>query len=523
MESLQLTKRVSSVEEMSKTREVLFVTIICMTQLLNQASLGQTLSILHIIGSSFGITDAAELSWLIAGYSLTVGTFILIFGRMGDVFGYKRLVILGLAWYAVWSLVSGLAVYLNKVLFIFSRALAGIGPSMTLPNALAMLGYAYDPGLKKKIAYSLFAAVSPTGIVLGATFAALFALTWWPWAFFTSAIVTAATALLAWLVLPDLPKSDHALAVKDAKNTIHRYFIQLDLAGSFTGVLGLVLFNFAWNQAVLTGWQAPYVCVTLVLGILFLAAFIHIETHVSTFPLIPREAFNRDTAFILGCIACAWGTFGVWIYYIWQDFEVVRGLPPLLTCAWKTPVTIMGLVAAMATVVVLKYLHPSWVMVIALVATIVGTVLPATAPEHQSYWGQIFACLMIMAWGLDLSFPAATLQLSDHMRREHQGVSASLVNTVVNYSISLALGFAGTVEREVSKGLVGREKTLKGFAAAWYFGIGLAGLGLALSVVYVLLRFRREKQSRGQEMSGAETRWITGAVWHTFRMFKTSQ
>lgn len=102
-----------------------------------------------IIGASFGITDASELSWLTAAYSLIVGTFILIFGRMGNVFGYKRLVVIGLGWYSLWSLVSGLAIYSNQVLFIFSRALADIGSSITLPNALAMSGYAYEPGLKK--------------------------------------------------------------------------------------------------------------------------------------------------------------------------------------------------------------------------------------------------------------------------------------------------------------------------------------------------------------------------------------
>lgn len=63
---------------------------------------------------------------------------------------------------------------------------------------------------------------------------------------------------------------------------------------------------------------------------------------VYSFPLIPREALNRDTAFILGCIAGARGTFGIWIYYIWQTFEVVRGASPLLASAWKTPVIVLG-------------------------------------------------------------------------------------------------------------------------------------------------------------------------------------
>lgn len=415
---------------------------------------------------------------------------------MGDVFGYKPLVIIGLVWFSIWSLVSGLAIYSNKVLFIFARALAGIGPSISLPNALAMLGYAYEPGFKKQLAYGLFAAVSPTGIVLGATFASLFALAWWPWAFFASAIVIAAVAAIAGIMLPDSPKGNDTYHLQGIKTSIHHYIVQLDLLGSVTGVLGLVLFNFAWNQAVLTGWQAPYIGVTLALSLTSLVTFVYIETHVSTYPLIPREAFNHDTAFILGCIACAWGTFGIWIYYIWQYFEVVRELPPLLACAWKSPVTLMGFVAAMSTAYILNKIHPSWVMVLAMIATLVGTVLPATAPEDQIYWAQPFVTLILMPWGMDMSFPAGTLQLSDRMSKEHQGVSASLVNTVVNYSISLALGIAGTVEREASQGLNGREKVLKGFQGAWYFGIGLAVLGLALSLFFVAMRYHRERVGR---------------------------
>lgn len=151
---------------------------------------------------------------------------------------------------------------------------------------------------------------------------------------------------------------------------------------------------------------------------------------------------------------------------------------------------VMGFVAAGSAVFILNRMHPSWVMVIAMLGSIGGTVLPATAPPDQTYWAQIFPCFFIIPWGLDMSFPAATLQLSNQMAKEHQGVSASLVNTVVNYSISLALGFAGTVEREVSMRYTAREKTLRGFRAAWYFGIGLSVLGLALSFVFVLLRYQ---------------------------------
>jgi MFS family permease len=108
-----------------------------------EAGIGQTISIIHIIGDSFGITNQLELPWLIAGFSLTVGTFILFSGRLGDIYGYKRMLIIGLAWYALWSAIPGFAVWSNKVLFIFARVLAGIGPAICLPNALAILGASY--------------------------------------------------------------------------------------------------------------------------------------------------------------------------------------------------------------------------------------------------------------------------------------------------------------------------------------------------------------------------------------------
>lgn len=147
--SNSLARAPSIAEQLPLSREILFVSVVVLAQFTTQAGLGQTLSILHIIGHDFGITSPAELSWLIAGYSLTVGSFILISGRMGDVFGWKRMFVIGFAWFSVWSIVAGLAVYSNHVLFIFARVLQGIGPAITLPNGLALLGSTYNPGPRK--------------------------------------------------------------------------------------------------------------------------------------------------------------------------------------------------------------------------------------------------------------------------------------------------------------------------------------------------------------------------------------
>ena len=90
-------------------------------------------------------------------------------------------------------------------------------------------------------------------------------------------------------------------------------------------------------------------------------------------------------------------------------------------------------------------------MVVAMLAFLVGTVLIATAPVSQTYWAQTFLCLIIIPFGMDISFPAATVVISDAVPPDQQGLAASLVNTVVNYSISLALGMAGTVDKQIDE------------------------------------------------------------------------
>ena len=164
-DNLELAKTKSIAETMSPLREFFFVGLLCSAQFVTQAGLVGTLNILHIIGSELGITDPGVLSWLIAGYSLTVGTFILLFGRCGDLFGYKNMLIIGFVWFAVWNMVAGCSVYApgngGQVLFIFSRVFGGIGPAILLPNALGLLGATYNEGKRKDMVFSLFGACAP--------------------------------------------------------------------------------------------------------------------------------------------------------------------------------------------------------------------------------------------------------------------------------------------------------------------------------------------------------------------------
>ena len=257
---------------------------------------------------------------------------------------------------------------------------------------------------------------------------------------------------------------------------------RFDFAGSVTGVVGLVLVNFAWNQGPSVGWGKPYVYVLLILGILFLVAFLFVEHHAVQ-PLLPPNTINVETGFTLGCIAVGWSSFGIYVFYIWQFMEVLRGSSPLSATAQFVPVGFSGLCAAITTGFLLSRVKSSYIMLASMTAFTLGTVVIATAPVDESYWTHLFVSLIIMPWGMDMSFPAGTIILSNRVPKGHQGIAASLVNTVINYSISIGLGIAGTVESQVNKD---GSDTLKGYRSAWYTGIGLSGMGIVLSTLYVI-------------------------------------
>ena len=276
---------------------------------------------------------------------------------------------------------------------------------------------------------------------------------------------------------------------------------RFDYEGAVTGVAGLVLFNVAWNQAPIVGWQTPYVYVLLILGVLFSAAFFFFERRAAR-PLVPLDALSGNVGLLLGCVGLGWASFGIWLFYLWQMWEVLRKLTPLNAAAQMVPDVFAGFCAAVTTGFLLGMLPTGYIMVIAMVAFCAGNVLLATMPVDQIYWTQTFLSLLITPWGVNLTFPTATVILSNFEPPEHQGIGASLVNTIVNYSISIGLGIAGTVEVHVNNGGKNPTDILKGYRGAWYSAIGLSGLGVLLSLYFALneskSKSKRESKSRAK-------------------------
>lgn len=346
--------------------------------------------------------------------------------------------------------------------------------------------------------FSLYGATAPNGFLVGGVFIALFTQftsNSWAWGYWVMGIVCLICAVLTPFVIPE-GKDDQV----DRTNCTWAHF---DIPGSLAGILALVLINFSWNQGAVVGWPQAYVYVCLILGILSFIAFIFIESR-APFPLLPIKQLNREIILVLSTIAAGWGSFGIWIFYLVQMLQVLRFESPLLTIAHMAPVGISGAIAAFTSGFLISRIRPPMILLASMCAFCTANILLATMPVNQIYWAQTFVSAIVAPWGMDMSYPSASILLSDKMPREHQGLAASLVNTAINYSISIALGVAGTIESRINPD---GTRLLEGYRSAWYFAIGVSGLSIAISAIMILEHIAEEKK-RKEVVAKAEDKML---------------
>lgn len=456
-------------------REVLFIICVCAAQLLSLAGLAQTVAPVVRLAEIFDFKDPGRTAWPTAAYSLTLGSMILPAGRLGDMFGHRKLLLIGWVWFGAASLGCGFSYMGGSATLIGCRAVQGIGPALCVPNGLALFGRTFPIGMKRNIAMGLFGGMGPVGFVLGATFSSLLTeLDWWPCGYWAMSIACGLVAIMSYFVIP--PDK-----LKLFSKAGHHLWVDFDLLGAVTGVGGLVLINFALNEAPIVNWTEPYIGVLLGVGLISMCAFIYIELRVATYPLIPIKKLHRNAAFTLACIAAGWGSHGIWLYYLFLLFEEVRGHTMLSACAMIWPVAPVGFVAALGVGFLQKKIKVPYLMSIAMFCFLMGSLLLATAPAHQTYFANTLVSILITPFGMNWSFPTGVILMSNAVPRENQGIAASLVSTMVNYSISTGLGFAGSIDRYVST----EHGTIAGYRGAWYFGVGLSTLGLLISFYFI--------------------------------------
>src|SRR6478609_2366610 len=220
-----------------------------------------------------------NLQWVVSAYAILFGGALLLGGRLADIFGRRRLFMIGLAIFSGASLLCGVS--WSEGSLIAFRALQGLGGALFAPAALSILMTTFAEGAERNRALGIWGAASGSGGAVGVLLGGvLTSYLNWSWIFFINVPVGIAAALLAPVLLresrPDLG---------------HRHF---DFLGAATVTSGLMLFVYALTRGTNAGWGTPETLALLAGSIALIFAFIVIELR-SPWPLLPLRIFRSRT------------------------------------------------------------------------------------------------------------------------------------------------------------------------------------------------------------------------------------
>ncbi|MET9478383.1 MFS transporter [Streptomyces sp. NPDC002922] len=263
-------------------------------------------------GLGFALTN---LQWIATAFALAAAGFTLLFGRVADIVGRKRLFLCGMAVLGAASLLGGLAT--SPEVLLVARVLQGLATAAVTPAGLALLTTAFKEGPLRERALGLNGALMSAGFTAGAILGGLLTdLLSWRWAFFINVPV----ALLVLVLAPSV--------ITDSRPTGRP---KLDIPGAVTVTGGLLALVFGLTQAGRTGWTAPTTLGALLAGVALLAAFRSVEKRAAI-PLVPVRILKRRSVIwgnTAGLIAFVTETSLVFLLTLY--LQEVLGYTPLTT------------------------------------------------------------------------------------------------------------------------------------------------------------------------------------------------
>ncbi|GAD97553.1 efflux pump antibiotic resistance protein, putative [Paecilomyces variotii No. 5] len=431
----------------------------------NMVGLAAGLEISKELGVSVGPGNA---NWAAASYPLTQGTFVLISGRLGAVYGHRTVLIGGAIWFVIWTLANGFCN--NFVSFNVARAFSGIGGALIMPNAVALISSTIPPGKVRNITLGFFGASAPIGSYLGAIWAGIFVqYVKWNWIFFSLAILGVITFGILGILLP----RDHPV---DRNGKV-------DWIGATLGTGGLIAFNVAWNQAPASGWKEPFEIALLVVSMVLIAAFVIWQSKFAETPIMPLDIWMAPSfAALTLVVLLSFMSNGIFLWYMVAWLQILRDKTILQFGVEWTPFGIVATIGTFISAWLIRRLAAQWILAIGSASILIANVLLATMPAQQTYWAQVFPATIFMAFCPDFVYVAAQIVTSNSVKRKEQGVAASLIGVLNLYGNSLGLGFAGTIETEVNKH---RPDPILGYRAALSFGGGIALIAVVLASLFV--------------------------------------
>ncbi|KAK6380724.1 hypothetical protein LTS17_004924 [Exophiala oligosperma] len=451
--------------------EVLFVFSIIMSQFLTEYFVSGFTVILPVLIRELNVPQASSV-WPATAFSLVIASTLLVFGRLGDMWGAYPIFLWGLVWLLVWSIIAGFSI--NPLMLIFCRALQGLGAAAFLPTGVMLMGSLYRPGPRKNLVFAIYGTSAVFGFFGGIFVAGIVGqFLRWGFYFWIGAIMTAISLTTSIFSIP----SSRSKGTSSSK-------VRMDYAGAFTIVLGITLTVFAITQSAHapSGWRTPYIPACLGLGIICLLAAAYFATYVSSQPLVPASIFTTSSMTpLLLALFLLYGTWGIFSVYGTLYFQNIMSATPLQVVAWYVPLGVAGLLLSILEGFILHLVPGRVLLVISGLGAVGSQLLLALIPgSDANYWAWIFPATILSTIGIDLSTILMTVFVTTKFPIAQQGLAGAVINSTLQLGVAFCLGLTDIIQSAT----VEEAGLARSYKNTFWFGVGVAAVGLALMAVW---------------------------------------
>jgi EmrB/QacA subfamily drug resistance transporter len=472
--------------DLSTRRRWLALYVLCLADLMIVLDSTIVNVALPSIRTDLGFSEAS-LAWVVNAYLLTFGGFLLLAGRLGDLYGQKRVFLFGIAEFTVASLLCGLAN--SQTFLIVARAIQGLGAAIVSAIALSLIMILFTEPAERAKAMGMIGFVlsggGAAGVLLGGTLTDLLS---WHWIFLVNVPVGIAAVLLCRVLLP--PDA----AVRRGS---------LDIAGAITITASLMLAVYAIVNGNQKGWTSGQTLGMLGVAFLLLAAFLFIETRAAA-PLMPLGIWkvrNVASANVTGALLAA--AMFAWFFLSALYLQRVLGYSALEVGFAFLPATILWGASSLllSDKLVLRFGIKA-PLIGGLALYLVALLLFARAPLDGNYFVDVLPAMLVLGIGGGITFNPILLAAMSGVHPTEAGLASGVVNTSFMFGGALGLAVLASAAASRTESLSNAgHGALAALNGGYHlaFMIGAAFAVAAMVVAAVLIRAEAPVPMHGAE------------------------
>ena len=378
--------------------------------------------------------SASALPWIINAYVLAFGGLLLFGGRVGDLFGRRRVLRAGLVVFTLASLLGGAGVSVEML--IASRGLQGLGAALVAPNVLALIATTFPVGKPRNSAMAVYAAMSAVGMTVGVLVGGvLTGFLGWRWVFLIN--VPIGLAVLA-----------GTRVLVEGQRTAGR----LDWLDAVSGAGAVVGLAFGLTRGGEHGWSDPVTLGAFLVAVALLAVFLTLQAR-REHPMLPLGLLrDRNRSGSYATVLFIGGALMATYYLLTLYMQQVLGFSPVMAGLATLPVSAGIVLSAGISSKLVERVAPRAVAVPGLLLAAAGLYWLSTLTAGTSYAGHVLPALFVTYFGLGMGFMPMTLTAVHGVGAERAGVASAMLNTAQQLGAALGVAVLATISTAVANG-----------------------------------------------------------------------